>query len=69
MRGAIGEGGIRVPAVTVFGWDDVLCPITHAKLERRREAEVGEAQQVRCGDDKQMHTKRVRGCAQLTIFL
>lgn len=51
MQGAIGDGGVRVPAVTVFGWDDVLCPTTHARLERRREAEVGEAQEVRCCDD------------------
>lgn len=34
--GAICEG-VRVPAVTVFGWDDVLCPTTHARLERRPE--------------------------------
>ncbi|CAM9451257.1 unnamed protein product [Ectocarpus sp. 6 AP-2014] len=38
LVGAISEGR-RVPAVTVFGWDDVLCPTTHAKLERNRLAE------------------------------
>ncbi|CAB1099191.1 unnamed protein product [Ectocarpus sp. CCAP 1310/34] len=38
LVGAISEGR-RVPAVTVFGWDDVLCPTTHAKLERNRRAE------------------------------
>lgn len=24
--------------MTVFGWDDVLCPTTHAKLERKKRA-------------------------------
>ncbi|CBJ31802.1 conserved unknown protein [Ectocarpus siliculosus] len=38
LVGAISEGR-RVPAVTVFGWDDVLCPTTHAKLERNSRAE------------------------------
>ncbi|CAN0022441.1 unnamed protein product, partial [Ectocarpus fasciculatus] len=38
LVGAISDGR-RVPAVTVFGWDDVLCPTTHAKLERNRRAE------------------------------
>lgn len=37
MHGAIADG-VRVPAVTVFGWDDVLCPTTHAKLGHRRAA-------------------------------
>ncbi|CAN0019286.1 unnamed protein product [Ectocarpus sp. 12 AP-2014] len=41
LVGAISEGR-RVPAVTVFGWDDVLCPTTHAKLERNRRAESKE---------------------------
>lgn len=26
--------GRRVPAVTIFGWDDVLCPTTHAKQQQ-----------------------------------
>ena len=37
MHGAIADG-VRVPAVTVFGWDDVLCPTTHAKLGHKRAA-------------------------------
>lgn len=28
--------GRRVPAVTIFGWDDVLCPTTHAKHDRAK---------------------------------
>lgn len=35
VLGAFSEGR-RVPAVTIFGWDDVLCPTTHAKLERKK---------------------------------
>ncbi|CAM9896439.1 unnamed protein product, partial [Hapterophycus canaliculatus] len=27
--------GRRVPAVTIFGWDDVLCPTTHAKQHNK----------------------------------
>eukprot|EP00903_Cladosiphon_okamuranus_P011620 g10929.t1 len=37
MHGAIADG-VRVPAVTVFGWDDVLCPTTHARLGHKRTA-------------------------------
>lgn len=35
LLGAMCEG-LRVPAVTIFGWDDVLCPTTHAKVERNK---------------------------------
>ena len=38
VLGALCDDGRRVPAVTVFGWDDVLCPTTHAKLERKKRA-------------------------------
>lgn len=33
LLGSMCEGR-RVPAVTIFGWDDVLCPTTHAKIDR-----------------------------------
>lgn len=39
--GAVCNGGRRVPAVTIFGWDDVLCPTTHAKMERNKVASIG----------------------------
>lgn len=35
LLGAMCDGR-RVPAVTIFGWDDVLCPTTHAKVERNK---------------------------------
>lgn len=40
VLGALSEGR-NVPAVTIFGWDDVLCPTTHARQERaKRTAQV-----------------------------
>ena len=38
LLGSICEGR-RAPAVTIFGWDDVLCPTTHARVERNKRAE------------------------------
>ena len=59
VLGALCDDGRRVPAVTVFGWDDVLCPTTHAKLERKKRA----TQPLGVSSSKQ-DRKEVRGRGQ-----
>lgn len=58
MRGAIADG-VRVGAVTVFGWDDVLCPTTHAKLERHSQAARAHGVPGSSGDERAAERKQV----------
>lgn len=62
--GALNEGR-RVPAVTIFGWDDVLCPTTYAKQERiKRTAQVFGAPTTESKDYK----REVRNLEMLIDF-
>lgn len=57
--GALYEGQ-TVPAVTIFGWDDVLCPTTHAKHERaKRTAAVFEGRGLAATQSSKEQRKEV----------
>lgn len=66
--GALCEGR-RVPAVTIFGWDDVLCPTTHAEHERTKRTAAVFGGGGRPAVESKEHRKEVRSPNWITLLL